>query len=265
MTKEEMQLSLDEILSVAVITKKEIDALHELFAPAPKPAIKAKPRTTAVLDELRSTIKALKNQINPIQAATSALTTDDLVDLLYIKTVERTHEIESKGSLVTFGASERQVKALQVNEDTLYFAPGTPVAIGTQVKSTNGNTKIIIAIKQVAGRVECTAWTPSTTCQSFSKTATATGFNLKQEGTNVPCKHASDTLTTFNHKYAVGTILKLRDAFYEVLGSYQEGLLVKHSLKPYQDHQKSQQIVNRSTADASDLPRNFSMYHSARM
>lgn len=268
MINEQLKKRITEILSAPVITAEIIDELEKVILGSKTAArttlIKAKTATATTADKrtvetLKDQVKALKDQLN-----TRETNSDDLLDQLYIRTVQRTHEIETKGSPVTFGTSERTYQALQINESTYYFLPGTPLIIGTEIKSDRNGLSIITGIKQVAGRIVATTFNPSSKCQSYSRTATQTGFNLKQEGTNICCKLEGDKLTTFNHCYPAGTILKLSETFYVVEGSYQDDLLVVHKLKHYQE-QKQKQAVNRSVATENEFPRNYSMYHNAKM
>lgn len=264
MKEEQLKARIKELLAAPVLTGPILDELHALVLGPKKPA-RAKTASTSTdrqtVANLREQVANLKKQLEPAKA-----TDDDLIDQLYVKTVERTYEIEMKGSPVTFGTSERQHKALKVSANAYYLAPGTPLTIGTEMKSGTSSDCIVTAIKHVAGRIEVTTFNPDCSCQSYKETKTVTGNNLSKDGTSISCKLDGDKLIVFGRRYPANTILKLGEAFYFVEGSYQEGLLATHKLKPYTGIKTVAPMQGeRRPVDNTVLPKNWSMYHNQIM
>ncbi|HCE66030.1 MAG: hypothetical protein A2X82_19560 [Geobacteraceae bacterium GWC2_55_20] len=227
---------LEELLAISPMTAATIARIKELLADPSEATAKAKQafQDQREIANLKKTIKALKDQLAPMQDTKSDLDSkEDMLDQLYTLQAKRTTKIETRGETVTFNTSERSYKALNASPDTLYFSPGTPVTVGTKVKSDRLGLCIVTGFKHVAGRIEATIWTPRQTCQTWTATSTKTGTNLKQAGSDTPCTIFKDTLTVFGQPLATGQIIKCVGSFFEVAGFYKEGNLVIHQLKCY--------------------------------
>lgn len=235
----ELKQQIQELLSTNPMTAKTIAQIKALLADPPTATAKA---VQAIHDQreianLKVTIKALRDQLAPSQVTKGNFdSTEDMLDQLYSLQLRRTAEIETRGETVTFNTSERSYKALNASPGNLHFPPGTPVTVGTHVKSDSLGFCIITGFKQAAGRIEATTWTPHQTCQTWTATPTKTGSNLKQSGADIPCIVSQDTMTIFGQPLATGQIIKCAGSFFEVAGSYKTGNLFVHQLKCYGDN-----------------------------
>ena len=194
-----------------------------------------------ILKNLQAQIRDLQSQINPVQDQEKQL--DDLYQLQ----LERQKNINENGLTVTFGSGEKTFKCLKANDSTVYFQAGIPVCPSMQIKHNGSLLGIITGSSPQAGRIKCTIFSPRSTAQAFEKSATATGNNLKQSGTSIPCLLSGDTLTTYNQPIVVGTIVKCSDTFFEVTGSYSDNGLHVHQLAPYGDQEKQAPMSHRQT------------------
>lgn len=194
-----------------------------------------------ILKSIQDQIRDIKNQLNPVQDNEKQL--DDLYQLQ----LKRQQDINENGLTVTFGAGEKTFKCLKVNDSTVYFQAGIPVCPSVQIKYNGSLLGIVTGTTPQAGRIKCTIFSPRAIAQAFEKSATATGNNLKQSGTSIPCLLSGDTLTTYNQPIATGTVLKCSDMFYEITGSYSDNGLHVHQLAPYGDQEKQAPMSHRQT------------------
>ncbi|MSN26199.1 MAG: hypothetical protein GJV46_10075 [Geobacter sp.] len=227
----ELKQQITNLLATDPMTSATINQIKALLADPQPTKAKQLSQDQREIANLKKTIKALKELVEP---ASTTKDSDQLLDDMYQLKQNRTLEIETKGEPVTLGTSDRIYKALQVSDNTFHFAPGTPVAVGTKVTS-KGSLCVITEFKHVAGRITAKTWTPSSAFTVYSKTDTKTGgVNLKLAGSETPCTFTDNILTTFNIKQTAGTIVKVSNSFYEVTGTYTDGLLVKHQLAPFE-------------------------------
>lgn len=208
-----------------------------------------------ILKDLQEQVKALKSHINPEQDA------EKLLDDLYQLQLKRQQQIVQEGIAVTLGAGEKAFKCLKSDDDAVYFQAGTAISPSMHVKHNGNLLGIVTAVNQQAGRLKCTLWTPKQSAQTYQRSETATGHNLKQSGVSMPCQLQGDTLTFYGKSFQAGTILKCQESFFEVIGSYQDGNLYVHKVKEYREPEITAPATPRRAPEAN-LPKNYSLYES---